>query len=83
MKKYTIEVEESVKDAIVAAVQSGYKRAQQVPITYNDDSSLEEWVRVNNPELIRLKESTLLRYKLGFDYAWKLVEEEEEEDSAE
>jgi hypothetical protein len=80
MKKYTIEVSESVKNAVVEAVQSAYKKAQQVPITYNDDVSFEEWVRVNEPELTRLKESTLLRYELGFDYAWKLVEEE---DSAE
>ena len=80
MKKYTIQVSESVKDAVVAAVLSAYKRAQRTPITYNDDASLEEWVRVNDPELTHLKESTLLRYELGFDYAWKLVEEE---DSAE
>ena len=76
MKKYTIEVTESVKDAIVAAVRSSYERAQNVPITYNDDASFEEWVRVNDPELTRLKESTLLRYELGFNHDWKLVEEE-------
>ena len=80
MKKYTIEVSESVKVAVVAAVLSAYKRAQRVAITYNDDASLEEWVRVNDPELTHLKESTLLRYELGFDHRW---EEVVEEDSAE
>ena len=80
MKKYTIEVSESVKDAVIAAVLSAYERAQKVAITYKDDDSLEEWSRVNEPELVHLKESTLLRFELGFDHSWKLVEEE---DSAE
>jgi hypothetical protein len=80
MKKYTIEVSESVKDAVIAAVLSAYERAQKVAITYKDDDSLEEWSRVNEPELVHLKESTLLRHELGFDHRWKLVEEE---DSAE
>lgn len=80
MKKYTIEVSESVKDAVIEAVLSAYERAQRVAITYNDEAAYEEWLRVNEPELTHLKESTLLRYELGFDHRWEVVEEE---DSAE
>ncbi len=79
---YTIKVTSSVKDAILKAVESEHERAHEAAslITFKADDSFEEWTRVNEPELTRLKNATLLATEIGYNFKWKLVEEE---DSAE
>ena len=79
---YTITVSESVKDAITEAINNEHERAHTAAqlITFKAEDSYEEWTRVNEPELTRLKNATLLATEIGYSFKWKLVEEQ---DSAE
>jgi|TARA_R100000455_G_scaffold788_1_gene238 hypothetical protein len=85
MKKYTISVNEDVKEAILLAVENYYKNASsKVNTSYRCEAKeFDDWVNSNKPELTRIKEATLLLTELGYGFKWEIVDNDELENSAE
>jgi len=83
---YTITVSESAKDFIVKACEKLTEEAlisAEYGVSLYTDQPFDKWVDGNKTDLIRLQRAAMFAKELGYNHKWKLVEEDEEEDSAE
>lgn len=78
--EYTITVpSKSAKDSILKAIKDQHERAVSGAntLSFRAEDSYEEWTRVNEHELTRLKDATLIATEIGYDFQWKIVGDED------